>query len=222
MLAARGIIKAELWFHVYRVERCMRSVTSENDSFWTARKAHNNHAKNKQTKRNNDVQISRHLRLVENIHVSKTLLYFKTLRGGIQMQVADWDKPKTYMKKCVRLVTINESVQCYYKEDIHLADGCSSRASYSCFTLIISTCRVMDWKCSHTGSASLPGCSISTPLLSASHKRSHAHKKQTSRANTVRQHDRHTSPRHTLRYTLAFSLIQVYSQRAPPPPAWIK
>lgn len=125
-------------------------------------------------------------------------------RGGIQMQVADWDKPKTYVKKCVRLVTINESVRCYYKEDIHLADGCSSRASYSCFTLIISTCRVMDWKCSHTGSASLPGCSVSTPLLSASHKHSHAHKKQTSRANTVRQHDRRTSPRYTLRYALAF------------------
>lgn len=113
-------------------------------------------------------------------------------------------------------------VQCYYKEDIHLADGCSSRASYSCFTLIISTCRVMDWKCSHTGSASLPGCSVSTPLLSASHKHSHAHKKQTSRPNTVRQHDRHTSPCYTLRYTLAFSPIQVYSQRALPPLAWIK
>lgn len=199
----------------------MHAVTSENDSFQTAHKAHNNHV-GKKKKHDNDVYRSHCLWLVEPIHVSKTRLYFKTLRGGIQMQVANWGKPKTYVKKCVRLVTINQSVQRYYKEDIHLADGCSSRASYSCFTLIISTCRVMDWKCSHTGSASLPGCSVCTPLLSASHKHSHAHKKQTSRASTVRQHDRHTSPRYTLRYTLAFSPIQVYNQRAPPPPARIK
>lgn len=45
------------------------------------------------------------------------------------------------------LYNINKSLRLYYKEEIHLADGCSSPGSYSCFTLIISTCRVMDWEC---------------------------------------------------------------------------
>lgn len=199
MLAARGIIKTELWFHVYHVERYMHAVTSENDSFRTACNAHNNQVKKKYMIMMFTDRIV--CDLLNPFTSPKPRFSFKTLRGGIQMQVADWDKPKMYMKKCVRLVTINEMVQCYYKEDIHLADGCSSRASYSCFTLIISTCRVMDWKCSHTGSASLPGCSVSTPLLSASHKHSYAHKKQTSRANTVTQHDRHITALHTQIHT---------------------
>lgn len=47
MVAARGIIKTELWFHVYHVERYMHAVTSENDSFRAGHKAHNNQVKKK-------------------------------------------------------------------------------------------------------------------------------------------------------------------------------
>lgn len=87
MSAARGIIKTELWFHVYHVERYMHAVTSENDSIRTAHKAHNNQVNKKI--HNSDVYRSHRLRLVKPIHVSKTMLYFKTLRGGLQMQVTD-------------------------------------------------------------------------------------------------------------------------------------
>lgn len=42
---------------------------------------------------------------------------------------------------------INKNTLLYYKKEIYLADGNSRLGFYSCFSLIISTSRVMDWEC---------------------------------------------------------------------------
>lgn len=91
------------------------------------------------------------------------------------------------------LYNINKSVRLYYKEEIHLADGCSSPDSYSCFTLIMSTCRVMDWECfliqgQHHFLRSLFFFTHSPP-----HSHSHIHK---SRHQTQTQRDSLTDTHH--------------------------